>query len=129
MLSNAGLLEFHALQQDSYGRLRRVALYTVLGASAFLIVSSLPAVPIIANMIGLVGVLIGFILYGVATLRAGPADLVRGVVHRLPARFDSLGGLRELLYRSSAAGARVRTLAASGIDSASLASELGEVPR
>ena len=80
MLSNAGLLEFHALQQDSYGRLRRVALYTVLGASAFLIVSSLPAVPIIANMIGLVGVLIGFILYGVATLRARVLPIWCGVL-------------------------------------------------
>jgi hypothetical protein len=80
LLSNAGLLGFHALQQDSYGRLGRVALYTVLGASALLIVSSLPAVPIIANMIGLVGVLIGFILYGVATLRARVLPIWCGVL-------------------------------------------------
>lgn len=80
LFSNAGLLGFHALQQDSYGRLGRVALYTVLGASALLIVSSLPAVPFVANMIGLVGVLVGFVLYGVATLRARVLPLWCGVL-------------------------------------------------
>ena len=80
LLSNAGLLGFHALQQDSYGRLGRVALYTVLGASALLIVSSFPAVPFIANMIGLVVLLIGFVLYGVATLRARVLPVWCGVL-------------------------------------------------
>jgi hypothetical protein len=132
LLSNAGLLGFHALQQDSYGRLGRAALYTVLGSSALLIVNALillftiPAVFNVINMIGLVGVLIGFILYGVATLRASTADLVWRVVHRLPASFDSPGELRELLYWAGTAGAGVRTLATRGIDPAVLASELGE---
>ena len=86
LFSNAGLLGFHALQKDSYGRLGRVALYTVLGSSALLIVGALillfiaPAVFGVANMIGLLGVLIGFILYGVATLRARVLPIWCGVL-------------------------------------------------
>ena len=86
LFSNVGLLGFHALQQDSYGRLGRVALYTVLGSSALLILGALillfiaPAVFGVANMIGLLGVLIGFILYGVATLRARVLPIWCGVL-------------------------------------------------
>jgi hypothetical protein len=84
--SNAGLLGFHALQQDGYGRLGRVALYTVLGSSALLIVSALTlpftntAVFNVTDMIGLVGVLIGFFLYGAATLRARVLPIWCGVL-------------------------------------------------
>jgi hypothetical protein len=70
LFTNAGLLGFHALQQDSYGRLGRVALYTVLGSSALHV----------TYMIGLVGVLIGLILYGVATLRARVLPIWCGVL-------------------------------------------------
>ncbi len=86
LFTSAGLLGFHALQQDSYGRLGRVALYTVLGLSTLLIVNALiflftiPAIFNVTNMIGLVGVLIGFILYGVATLRARVLPVWCGVL-------------------------------------------------
>ncbi len=86
LFSNAGLLGFHALQQDSYGRLGRVALYTVLGSSALLIVGALiflftiPAVFGVTNIIGLLGVLVGFVLYGVATLRARVLPIWCGVL-------------------------------------------------
>ena len=90
LFSNAGLLGFHALQRDAYGRLGRAALYTVLGSSVLLIVSAFLAVPlsvsafltvpVIANMIGLVGALVGFILYGVATLRAQVLPIWCGVL-------------------------------------------------
>jgi len=86
LLTNAGLLGFHALQQDAYGRLGRVGLYTVLASSALLLLSALilpfaaPAVFGVVNMIGLVGVLVGFILYGVATLRARVLPLWCGVL-------------------------------------------------
>ena len=86
LFTSAGLLGFHALQQDSYGRLGRIALYTVLGSSALLIVNALillftiPAVFNVINMIGLLGVLIGFILYGVATLRARVLPIWCGVL-------------------------------------------------
>jgi hypothetical protein len=86
LFTNAGLLGFHALQQGSYGRLGRVALYTVLGSSALLIVSGLTllfantAVFTATYMIGLVGVLVGLILYGVATLRARVLPVWCGVL-------------------------------------------------
>jgi len=86
LFTNAGLLGFHALQQDSYGRLGRVALYMVLGSSALLLVSALillfiaPAVFAVANMVGLVGALLGFVLYGVATLRAQVLPIWCGVL-------------------------------------------------
>ena len=80
LFSNAGLLGFHALQRDAYGRLGRAALYTVLGSSVLLIVSAFLTVPVIANMIGLVGALVGFILYGVATLRARVLPVWCGVL-------------------------------------------------
>jgi hypothetical protein len=86
LFSNAGLLGFHALQQDGYGRLGRVALYTVLGSSTLLLVSALmvlfanTAVFNVGYMVGLVGVLIGFILYGVATLRARVLPVWCGVL-------------------------------------------------
>ena len=80
LVSNAGLLGFHAVQQDSYGRLGRVGLYTVLGSSALLIVSTFPAVPVVVNMVALVGTLLGWILFGVATLRARILPLWCGVL-------------------------------------------------
>jgi hypothetical protein len=75
LLLAVGLVGLHTLQKDSYGRLGRAGFYIalaaiaarVLGAVVFLAGSSalewisLPAA---------LGMLVGFVLYGVATLRA-----------------------------------------------------------
>lgn len=75
LLSTVGLVGLHALQRNSYGRLGRVGLYIalvavaarVLGAVVFLMGSS--ALEWI-SLPGTLAMLVGFVLYGVATLRA-----------------------------------------------------------
>ncbi len=70
-----GLVGLHALQKDSYGLLGRVGFYIVLAAVAARI---LGAVVFLAGSLtlqwisfpGALGMLVGFVLYGVATLRA-----------------------------------------------------------
>lgn len=75
LLTAAGLVGLHALQRDSYGLLGRAGLYIalaavaarILGAVVFLGGSS--ALEWI-SLPGTLGMLVGFVLYGVATLRA-----------------------------------------------------------
>ena len=75
LLLAVGLVGLHALQEDSYGRLGRAGFYIalvaiaarVLGAVVFLAGSSaLEWISLPATL----GMLVGFVLYGVATLRA-----------------------------------------------------------
>jgi hypothetical protein len=75
LLTAAGLVGLHALQKDSYGLLGRVGFYIalvavaarILGAVVFLAGSS--ALEWI-SLPGTLGMLVGFVLYGVATLQA-----------------------------------------------------------
>jgi hypothetical protein len=75
LLTAAGLVGLHALQNDSYGLLGRAGFYTalaavaarILGAMVFLAGSS--ALEWI-SFPGTLGMLVGFVLYGVATVQA-----------------------------------------------------------
>ncbi len=74
LLSAVGLVGLHTLQKGSYGRLGRVGLYIALAAVAARV---LGAVVFLAGSSALewislpstLGMLVGFVLYGVATLR------------------------------------------------------------
>jgi hypothetical protein len=76
MLTAAGLVGLHALQRESYGLLGRAGLYIAvasllaraLGAGVYLAGSS--ALAWISYPWGTVGMLVGLVVYGVATLRA-----------------------------------------------------------
>ena len=76
LLSAVGLVGLHDLQKDSYGRLGRVGLYIALTAVAARI---LGAVVFLAgsstlewlSFPGTLCMLVGFMIYGVATVRAG----------------------------------------------------------
>ena len=75
LLSVAGLVGLHALQKDSYGLLGRAGFYLALAAMA---ARAFGAVVFLAGSSALewislpatLGMLVGFVLYGVATLRA-----------------------------------------------------------
>lgn len=76
LLTAAGLVGLHVLQRDGYGLLGRAGLYVALAAVAARV---LGAVVFLAGSSALewisppttLGMLVGFVLYGVATLRAG----------------------------------------------------------
>jgi len=72
-----GLLGFHALQGRNYGRIGRAGLYTTVGAIVvweFLILAGLFAGddggPGWLVAVGVLGTLVGLVLYGAATLQA-----------------------------------------------------------
>jgi hypothetical protein len=75
LLLAAGLVGLHALQKDSYGLLGRAGLYIALAA---VVARILGAVVFLAGSLALQGIsvpgawvmLVGFVLYGVATLQA-----------------------------------------------------------
>ena len=75
LLSVAGLVGLHALQKDSYGLLGRAGFYLALAAMA---ARAFGAVVFLAgssaaewiSFPATLGMLVGFVLYGVATLRA-----------------------------------------------------------
>jgi hypothetical protein len=76
LLTAAGLVGLHALQGERHGLLGRVGFYLALpslvvralGAAAFLLGSS--ALEWV-SLPGTIGMLLGFVAYGLATLRAG----------------------------------------------------------
>ena len=76
LLSSLGLVGLHALQKQSYGRIGRAGLYTALIATAaqilavLVLLSGSSALAWLANPVGTLGVLVGFVLYGAATLQA-----------------------------------------------------------
>ena len=75
LLTAAGLVGLHTLQKDSYGRLGQAGFYIALAAVAARV---LGAVVFLAgssalewlSLPGTLGMLVGFVLYGVATLQA-----------------------------------------------------------
>jgi hypothetical protein len=76
LLTSAGLIGLHALQEGSYGLIGQVGLYTVLLAFALqalgmvALLSGSSALVWLVSPVGLLGKLVGFVLYGVATLQA-----------------------------------------------------------
>ncbi len=75
LLLLVGLTGFHALQKGNYGRIGRVGFYTVIVAA---LVQILAQVVLVLgstaledlDLLGLLGVMVGFVLYGAATLQA-----------------------------------------------------------
>jgi hypothetical protein len=75
LLTLAGLLGLHALQKENYGRIGRAGFYLVVISSLVQIVG---LVALLAGsqvldwliLIGNLGVLVGFVLYGAATMQA-----------------------------------------------------------
>lgn len=75
LLLLVGLTGFHALQKDSYGRIGRAGLYTVIVATLVQILAQIALLSgntaaEVVDLLGLFGVMIGFVLYGAATLQA-----------------------------------------------------------
>jgi len=76
VLQVVGLLGFHALQGRNYGRIGRAGLYTAIGAIVlweFVILASLfggDVGPGWLVPVGVLGTLVGLVLYGAATLQA-----------------------------------------------------------
>src|SRR5215203_7493988 len=75
-LQVVGLLGFHALQGRNYGRIGRAGLYTTVGAIVvweFLILTGLLGGDVGLDwlvVVGVLGTLVGLVLYGAATLQA-----------------------------------------------------------
>jgi hypothetical protein len=76
VLLGVGTVGLHALQKESYGRIGRAGLYTVLAAIVIQIsgmVGSLagsPALTRLVSPVGLLVLIVGFVLYGAASLQA-----------------------------------------------------------
>lgn len=76
LLLGVGVVGLHALQKGSYGRIGRAGFYAVLVAIAVLILSLLAALavsPMLGGLGSLVGqllLIVGFVLYGAASLQA-----------------------------------------------------------
>src|SRR5215217_5131088 len=79
LLLLVALAGFHALQKEHYGRIGHAGFYTVIvGASAMIVIQLLTWVGVTLGItalvfpdpVGLLIVMVGFVLYGVATLQA-----------------------------------------------------------
>ena len=75
LLILVGLTGFHALQKGNYGRIGHAGFYTVIVSGIARIIAQVglisgnPALGFL-DFLGLLGVLVGFVLYGAATLQA-----------------------------------------------------------
>ena len=75
LLILVGLVGFHALQKRNYGRIGRAGFYTIIAAASVQIVAQVglmlgsTAVEFL-DFLGLLGLMVGFVLYGAATLQA-----------------------------------------------------------
>jgi hypothetical protein len=86
VLSVVGLIGLHALQRGSYGGVGRAGFYTILAASAAIVVTGVvhlfgsAALEWLANPVGVLGIIVGFSLYGAATVQAGVMPRWYGVM-------------------------------------------------
>lgn len=76
LLVLAGLVGFHALQKDYYGRVGRAGFYTIVAGIVSQVLGLLVLLSGSASLLWLISlatlaVLVGFVLYGAATLQAG----------------------------------------------------------
>ncbi len=75
LLTVVGMVGLHALQKENYGRIGRAGFYTVIAAASVQIVAQVglmlgsTAVEFL-DFLGLLGLMVGFVLYGAATLQA-----------------------------------------------------------
>lgn len=99
LLVVVSLAGFHELQKGSYGRIGRTGFYTVVVASLIQVVGLVGF--LLGSMalewlilVGGLGFLVGFVLYGTATLRAGVLPRWCGIalIVALPAAIPLLGG-------------------------------------
>jgi len=77
LLLGVGIVGLHALQQGSYGRIGRAGFYAVLVAIALQVLGALvslitrsPALAWLVSPVGLLVLIVGFVLYGAASLQA-----------------------------------------------------------
>jgi hypothetical protein len=76
VLSVVGLIGLHALQRGSYGGIGRAGFYTILASSVATVVAGVgyllgsPVLGWLANPVGTLGIVVGFSLYGAATVQA-----------------------------------------------------------
>jgi hypothetical protein len=75
LLLLVGLAGFHTLQKENYGRIGRAGFYTVIVSSSAQILAQLVLLSgstalEFLDFLGLLGVLVGFVLYGAASLQA-----------------------------------------------------------
>lgn len=76
LLLGVGVVGLHALQKQSYGRIGRAGFYAVLVAVAVLILSLLAALAVsptlggLGSLVGQLLLIVGFALYGAASLQA-----------------------------------------------------------
>lgn len=104
LLVVAGLVGFHALQRESYGHVGRAGFYTIVAAS---VVQAVGLIGFLAGstafewliLVGGLGSLVGFVLYGIATLLAGVLPRWCGValIVALPASIP-LGEYANLMF-------------------------------
>jgi len=91
LLVLVGLAGFHALQKGNYGRIGRAGFYTVIVAALAQIIAQVGSMLgstafRFLDFLGLLGVMVGFVLYGAATLqvRALPRWCGVGFIVGLP---------------------------------------------
>ncbi len=76
LLTSGAMVGLHALQKDNYGRIGRAGFYTVVVASlgqvlgTMVLLAGSTALEFLVFPVGVLGVLVGFVLYGAATLQA-----------------------------------------------------------
>ena len=76
LLTAVGMVGLHALQRDNYGRIGRAGFYTVVIASVAQFLGTVvrllgsSALEFLVFPVGVLAVLVGFVLYGAATLQA-----------------------------------------------------------
>jgi hypothetical protein len=75
LLVLVGLAGFHALQKQNYGRIGRAGFYTVIAAGSVQILAQIGLMSgsmafRFLDFLGLLGVMVGLVLYGAATLQA-----------------------------------------------------------
>jgi FtsH-binding integral membrane protein len=93
-----GIVGFHALQKDHYGRIGRAGFYTVIVAALaevlglIVLLLGSTALEWLIFPIGTLGVLVGLVLYGAATLQARvlPRWVGVGLIVGLPIRLALL---------------------------------------
>ncbi len=92
LLTAAGMVGLHSLQKDNYGRIGRAGFYTVVVASLgqvlgiMVLLAGSTALEFLVFPVGVLGVLVGFVLYGAATLQARvlPRSCGIGLIVGLP---------------------------------------------
>ena len=76
LLTVVGMVGLHALQKENYGRIGRAGFYTVVLASSgqvlgtVVLLTGSAALAWLVYPVGVLAVLVGFVLYGAATLQA-----------------------------------------------------------